>query len=179
MSKYVKNLLIDAMRDRLAGVDHALLVELAGMDANRNCELRKELREREIEVMVIKNSLAGRATEGTPLAAAFEQMEGALAVVWGGEDIVSLAKVVTAMAEKKEYAPFAPRGGVMEGSRITADEVKQISKWPSRAEQLSILSGQILSVGGRLASQLTSVGGALASQIAKKAEGESGEGGDG
>ena len=44
-------------------------------------------------------------------------------------------------------------------------------KWPSRTEQLSLLLGQICSVGGRLNSQLLAAGGALASQIAEKAKG--------
>ena len=54
--------------------------------------LRKQLREKNIQLVMVKNSMARRATEGTPLAAAFESMEGSLAVVWGGEDIISLAK---------------------------------------------------------------------------------------
>ena len=104
------------------------------------------------------------------LAAAFEGVEGTLAIVWGGEDIVSLAKEVTRIAEDKAFEPFAPRGGVMDGTKLTADEVKAVSKWPSRDEQLSILVGQILSPGARLSSQLLGPGGQLASQVKKKSE---------
>ena len=70
---------------------------------------------------MVKNSLARRATEGTPLAPAFEGVEGTLAVVWGGEDIVSLAKEVISIAEDKEFEPFAPKGGVMDGQTLAAD----------------------------------------------------------
>jgi len=70
------------------------------------------------------------------------------------------------------FEPFAARGGVMDGGRLTAEQVRAVSKWPSRQEQLSILSGQILSPGAMLASQLISAGGALASQIKQKGEGE-------
>jgi ribosomal protein L10 len=98
-------------------------------------------------------------------------------VVWGGEDIVWLAKIITKLTEDKNLAPFEARGGVMDGSRLTREQVKEVSKWPSREEQLSILLGQILSPGAMLASQLTSAGGALASQIKQKAEGEGGESG--
>jgi large subunit ribosomal protein L10 len=51
---------------------------------------------------------------------------------------------------------------------MTAPQVDQVSKWPSRTEQWSLLLGQILSPGANLASQLNSVGGALASQIEQK-----------
>ncbi|HWB11932.1 MAG TPA: 50S ribosomal protein L10 [Pirellulales bacterium] len=170
MSKFVKNLITDELRRRLEGVEGALLVSVAGLDANKNSRLRKTLREKNIELMVIKNSLAARATEGTPLAPAFQEMEGSLAVVWGAEDIVSLAKQITALAGDKQYEPFAARGGVMDGSRLTAEEVTAVSKWPSRQEQLSILVGQILSPGATLVAQLSGAGGALASQIKQKGE---------
>ena len=47
----------------------------------------------------------------------------------------------------------------MDGAALSADQVRQVSKWPSRQEQLSILLGQILAPGANLVSQLTSVGG--------------------
>jgi large subunit ribosomal protein L10 len=178
MSKFVKNLISDDLRRRLEGVENALLVSVAGLDANKNSRLRKSLREKNIQLMVIKNSLARRATEGTPLAAAFEEMEGSLAVVWGGEDIVSLAKHVTSMAGEKQYEPFSARGGVMDGSRLSAEQVAAVSRWPSRLEQLSILSGQILSPGATLAAQLTGGGANLASQIKQKGEEEAAAEGD-
>ncbi len=172
MSKFVKNLISDDLRKRLEGVESALLVSVAGLDANKNFRLRKTLREKNINLVVVKNSLARRATEGTPLAPAFEEMEGSLAVVWGAEDVVSLAKEVTRLASDKQFEPFSARGGVMDGGRLTAEQVRAVSKWPSRQEQLSILAGQILSPGAMLASQLISAGGALASQIKQKSEGE-------
>ena len=120
--------------------------------------------------MVVKNSLARRATEGTPLAAAFQGTEGTLAVVWGAEDIISLAKEVTRLDKSDEYEQFAARGGAMDGEHLTAERVREISTWPNREGQLSIVSGQILSPGAQLASQLIGPGGALASQIEKKSE---------
>ena len=49
-------------------------------------------------------------------------------------------------------------------------KIKQVSKWPSRQEQLSLLLGQILSPGAVLAGQLIGMGGALASQIKQRVE---------
>jgi len=178
MSKYVKNLVTDHLRQRLEGVADALLVNVSALDSVRNNRLRMHLRDRNIELMVVKNSLARRATEGTPLGPAFDGLEGSIAVVWGAEDIVSLAKEVTAIIEDKQYQAVTPRGGVIDGSRIAPEQIREVSKWPSRAEMLSIISGQILSPGAQLASQLTGIGGALASQIeqlAKAGEIEAGE----
>ena len=71
-----------------------------------------------------------------------------------------------------QFEKFELRGGVMDREKLSSDRVKEISKWPSRAEQLSLLMGQILAPGANLLSQLTSPGGALASQVKKKSEEE-------
>ena len=172
MSKLVKDLLTDQLKRELDGVQDLILVNVVGLTANRTSALRKALRQKNIKLMVIKNSLARRATEGTQLAPAFEGSEGTLAMVWGASDIVALAKEVVKLSDDKEYAPFLPRGGVMDGSRLQPEEVQAVSKWPSREEQLSIIVGQILSPGARLSSQLIAAGGALASQIKQRGEGE-------
>ena len=178
MSKYVKNLIAGHLRERLDGVNDALLVNVVGLDANANNRLRSDLQSKDINVMVVKNSLAARATEGTLLYSMFDGLTGTAAVCWGGEDIVSLAKEVTRLAKEEEYEAFEPRGGMMDGEPLTAEQVVAVSKWPTRTEQLSILLGQILSPGANLAGQLIGPGGALASQIEQRGE-EDGENEDG
>ena len=170
MSKYVKDLVVQDLKRRLDGVDDAVLVNVVGMEANDTVVLRKQLRDKVIGLLVVKNSLAKRATEGTPLNAAFDGAEGALAVVWGGEDFVSLVKEITKVDKGGGFEKFEPRGGVMDGEHLTPEKVKEISKWPNRMEQLSLLMGQVLAPGANLVSQLTAPGGALASQIKQKSE---------
>jgi large subunit ribosomal protein L10 len=172
MSKYLKNLITDDIKKRLDGVSDLLLIDIAGLEANKNVELRKTFRDKNIHLSLVKNSLARRATEGTSLAPAFEGIQGSAAVVWGGEDVVSLAKEITRLASEKGYEKLIPKGGVMDGSKLSGDDVAKVSKWPSRTEQLSLLVGQILSPGAKLASQLLGPGGKLASQVKKKGEEE-------
>jgi len=172
MSKYVKNLITDHLRNRLTGVNDALLVNMVGLEANANNRLRTELQEKNISIMVVKNSLAARATEGTSLELMFEGHVGTAAICWGSEDIVSLAKEVVRVAKDQAFEAFEPRGGVMDGEQLTAEQVTAVSKWPSRTEQLSLLVGQILSPGANLVSQLGGPAGALASQIEQISEGD-------
>jgi large subunit ribosomal protein L10 len=171
MSKYVKNLVSNDIQKRLQSVNDALLVNMIGMNSSSTYTLRKELRAKKINILVVKNSMAARATAGTPLARLFDGVGGSAAICWGGEDIVALAKSITAVLKSDKFPAFQPRGGVMDGERISADQIAEVAKWPSRTEQLSLLLGQILSVGARLNGQLIAVGGALASQIAEKAKG--------
>jgi large subunit ribosomal protein L10 len=179
MSKYVKNLVSDELKSRLTGVNDLLFVNIAPLSANVNCELRRELRGKDIHLMMVKNSLARRACEGTPLAAGFEGLAGQTAVMWGGQDIVSLAKEFVRLTKEKQYAAIESRGGVMDGARLAPEDVAKVSKWPSRQEQISLLLGQILAPGANLYSQLTSVGGALASQIEQHGKGDEAGSGEG
>ncbi len=175
MSKYVKQLITDDLRQRLEGVHDALLVNVIGLNANTANRLRAELKDKNINILVVKNSLARRATEGTSLAALFaDRVEGSSALCWGSTDIVALAKEITKLSRDDKLPAFQTRGGVMDGERLSADQVDDVSRWPSRDEVLSQLVGQILSPGAKLASQLLGPGGALASQIAERGKGEEG-----
>jgi large subunit ribosomal protein L10 len=170
MSKFVKDLLTRDLRSQLTGVNDALLVNVVGLNSLRTSKLRTELRKKNIKLEVIKNSTARRATEGTPLAPAFEGIEGTMAIVWGADDFVSLTKEIVRLTEAKDFEGFTARGGAMDGAKLSPAQVKDVSKWPSRQEQLSLLVGQNLGPGSKLASQIGGAGAALVSQVKTHAE---------
>jgi large subunit ribosomal protein L10 len=170
MSKQVKGLITGEIQERLKTVQDCVVVNVVGMDAITTTQLRKALREKNISMMVVKNNLARRATEGTSLHPAFTALKGSSAVVYGAEDFVSLVKeIVDIQAREKEFPGFETRGGVMDGEALNPAKVAEVSKWPSRREQLAMLVGQILGPGSQLSAQLKGPGGKLASQIKKKA----------
>ncbi|MDR2441476.1 MAG: 50S ribosomal protein L10 [Planctomycetaceae bacterium] len=175
MSKFVKQLITDTVAKRLDGAQYLILVGLTGIDANKNKNLRANLASKGINLMVIKNSLARRATEGTPLAAAFQNMTGSYALCWGSSDIVSLAKELVKLTKDKTLQGFEIKGAVLDGEALGPEQTVEVSKWPTREEQISILLGQIIGIGAKLSGQFIAIGGALASQIAKLAENNSSE----
>ena len=67
MSKQVKDLIAEDLQ-AAEGVNDALLVNVIGLNSANTFSLRSELRSKNISLLVVKNSLAQRATEGTPLA---------------------------------------------------------------------------------------------------------------
>ena len=173
MSKYVKDLVTRDIRTRLEGVEDAVLVSCVGMDANTTVELRDQLDGKDIKMMVVKNSLAQRATDGTSLGLAFEGTTGQVAVCWGSTDFVSLVKeVVNLDKDNEKFEHFVADVGVMDGEKLDADGLKAVSKWPSREEQISLLSGQMLSTGSQLSGALLGPGKMLNSQIKSKGEGD-------
>lgn len=179
MSKAIKDMLVDDLKGRLHDVGDLIVVSLGKLDAQKTTQLRQALRKKRINLQLVKNSLARRAMVGTSLAPAFEQSAGMLAIAWGGEDVVDLAKELDRLQGIKDYEGFECRGGALDGSRLEAADVKRVAKWPTRSEQLSILSGQISGLAGTLSGQILSAGGALASQIQSRVEDlEKAEGGE-
>ncbi len=170
MSKAIKDMLVDDLKHRLVGVGELIVVSLGTLDAQKTTQLRQQLRKKRISLQLVKNSLARRATAGTPLAPALEKTEGMLAIAWGGEDVVDLAKELDRLTGVKDFEGLECRGGALDGSRLDAGDVKRVAKWPTRTEQLSILSGQILSPGSVLSGQIISAGGNLAGQVATRVE---------
>ena len=170
MSKLIKNMMVDDLKGRLQGVGEVIVVSLGRLDAQKTTQLRQALRKKRISLQLVKNSLARRAMLGTPLEPALEQAEGMLAIAWGAEDVVDLAKELDRLTGVKDFEGFECRGGALDGARLGADDIKKVAKWPTRQEQLSILSGQISSLAGTLAGQIVSAGGTLAGQISQRAD---------
>jgi ribosomal protein L10 len=170
MSKFVKKLISRDIANRLDGVNDAIVANIVGMTGNENYTIRKTLRDQGLGLMVVKRSLAAMATEGTSLRPAFDNQAGSLAVIWGGEDFVSLVRTVTKLADSGTFAKFEIKGGVMDGEALTAEQVKKVSKWPSRQEQISMLVGQILSPGATLSGQLVGPARKIAGQVKKMIE---------
>ena len=170
MSKVIKDMLVDGLKRRLQDVGEVIVVSLGTLDAQKTTTLRQTLRKKRIELQLVKNSLARRAMADTPLAPAMDDSAGMLAIAWGGEDIVDLAKELDRLQGVKEFEGFECLWGALDGAHLGADDVKRVAKWPTRGEQLSLLSGQISSLGAVLSAQIISAGGTLAGQIASRVE---------
>jgi large subunit ribosomal protein L10 len=173
MSKFVKQLVTRDIAKKLQGVGDAVMVSTLGMDAITTNQLRGELSEKKIHLMMVKNSLGRRAAEGTTLAPMFEGASGPVAICWGSTDFVALVKELVKLdKDAGKFSKFKAEGGVLDGERLNPEQLKAVSKWPSREEQISILVGQILSPGAKLSGALLGPGAKLASQIKKKGEEE-------
>jgi large subunit ribosomal protein L10 len=172
MSKYVKQLLVDGLQNRLKNVSALMLVGFNGLNAHKTHALRETLASKNIRMMVVKNSVARRATEGTSLAAGFNTLEGSYALCWSDGDVVSLAKEIVKLSKDRQFQEFAVKGAVIDGEPYDAKTAVEVSKWPTREEQISLLVGQIVGVGSTLSGQFIAAGGALASQVEKIADKE-------
>lgn len=168
MSKYVKNLLIESVRAELGETRDMLVVDTSRMDANATNRWRGALREKSIRALTVQNSLARKALNDLGVSALDPVLKGPSTLIWGGEDIVALSKEISKWA--KEIDQLEIKGGALEGTSLTADDVDKLSKSPSREELIGQIVGMALSPGATLSAALLGIGGKLASQIEKISE---------
>ena len=175
MSKYVKGIIIEYLRQQFQGVENALIVDVQGLNGNQSCLLRRILREQGIRLMVVKNSLARLATRDTPLGPLFEGLDGPAAVVWGGEDIVAVAKAVVSLVKDKEgrFESLTIRRGIVDGTVYDAAGVEEVSRWPSRQDLLAQIAGTLLAPYRQVASCIQSPGAQLASCVEQQSKEDS------
>jgi large subunit ribosomal protein L10 len=126
---------IDALRQEFVKAGHALLVGFQGLTVEKDQQLRRQLREAQLSYRVVKNTLARRAVEGTPLAGLRDRFVGATAIAYSQRDPVALAKVLTKFA--KENALFTFKAGVVEGRVIAVKDIDALATMPSKEELIS------------------------------------------
>src|SRR4051812_36897224 len=99
MSKKVKSLIQRDVEARLKDVDGVAVINPRGIDATKNNAIRRNLREKGVRMLVVKNTLAKRAVEKTKLNGFDKLLDGPSAVIFGKASISTIARLL--MAEKK------------------------------------------------------------------------------
>ena len=160
MSKKVKSLIERETASRLKGVDAVAVINPRGINAIKNNLIRRRLHEKGLRMMVVKNTLARRATEGTPLNGFEKLLDGPSAVIYGKESLPTIARAV--LDEKKADDTLELRGVYFAGEIYPgAKGVEQVSKLPTREEAIGQILSAILGPGARLAGALKGPGGKL------------------
>jgi large subunit ribosomal protein L10 len=126
---------VELLKQELADVPHAILVNFSGLDVAGATDLRRRLREEQAQFRVVKNTLALRAIAELPLGEVQEAFEGQTAIAYTSENVVSLAKVLSEFTKEHETPTF--KAGVVDGLPIDAEQFEQIAKLPSREELIA------------------------------------------
>ena len=159
MSKPLKRLMSDSLRQRYSKVDSACVVDLTGLDVQKTQQIRRELAGKRIRLEVVKNSLARLAFRESPLGPLADRLTGPCALATGGDSIVAVAKALVHWA--KEFSQITLKQAMFEGDPELLT-IEKLSKMKSRLEIIGELAGLIGSPGRALAGCIQSPGGKIA-----------------
>ncbi len=134
---------IDAVaeiKDRLERAAMVISTNYRGLNVKEMHDLRRKLREGNLEVSVIKNSLLKLAADQSERSEFMEIVEGPTALAIAYEDIVEGAKAIMDYA-KSAPSGFAIRGAFMDGQILTEKDVAALSTIPPKPVLIAQIVG--------------------------------------
>lgn len=154
MDKKGKQEELNSLKADFKDSNHAFLIGFQGLNVANDTVLRSEMRKNNVKYKVVKNTLAQKASDGTPLQALQKSFTGPTAVAIF-DDPVTLAKLVSKFA--KDYAQFKFKAGIVEGRVISANDLEALVNMPSKEQLLSKIMFLINSGAQRLATATSGV----------------------
>jgi len=164
MSKYVKGLLQKDLEKKFTDLDDFLVLETRGVNGNENNEMRGVLKEKGINLAVVKNVLMRRVLDSLGMSAAINLfLAGPCTVAYGGDSVVDVAKECVDWSKKIEAINL--KGAFVDGSIMDSKGATGLAKLPSRAELQGTVVMLAKSPGANLSGAISSPGGLIAGCI--------------
>lgn len=142
MLKSKKTDLIKDIEEKFSGNSLLVFTEFKGLNMTDTSELRDTLRKEGMQLKVVKNTLALKASQKAGLKETEKLLSGPTAVVMGkGDPSVQTKTLVNYLKSSK--IPVTIKGGFLDGKQLTLDELVGISQLPGREALAARLLGQL------------------------------------
>jgi len=160
VSKAKKMEQVEELSGELKDVSSMVVATYSKLTVEKDYELRKALRATGAKYRVVKNTLAERASKGTKVEEALQNLSGVTSIAYTQGDPVALAKALAKYA--KDNPEFTFKAGVVEGRVISIKEIEALATMPSKEEIYSKLLFLISAPAQRLVTVMNAVGRNLA-----------------
>ncbi len=115
-------------------------VDYKGISVPQAAELRAKLRDADATFKVVKNSLTERAADQAGVDALKALLEGPTALTFVRGDVAVAAKAIADYGRATQLLPF--KGGFMDGAALDPEQIRALSRLPSR----EVLYGQLVGI---------------------------------
>lgn len=122
---------------RVSGALYMILADYTGMDMPLTNEFKSTLRASGASFNVVKNRMLNRAL---PVDVS-GLLKGQTAMIYGEGDVVEIAKIIKKFTAKKKMPVV--KGGIVEGKAVTAEDMVELAKLPSKDVMRAILLGTL------------------------------------
>lgn len=129
------------LAEKLGRMKSAVLTDYRGLTVAQLESLRRALRQEGIDYVVVKNTLARRASDQAGLSELNPHLVGPTAIAISYQDLSAPARILMEYARTNRRQEMV-RGGIAEGNVLSPAEVRQLAELPSR----DILMSQLLAV---------------------------------
>ena len=164
-----KKKLVEELKEKIGAAQSIVIVDYKGLTVFEDTELRKTLREANVEYRVLKNRLMQKALNELGYTEFDEALNGPTAVAFAMTDPAAPAKILLESADKTKKVSV--KCGMVDGAYITPDGVKELATLPSKEVLIAKLLGTMSAPISGLARVLNETISGLArvlNQIAEK-----------
>lgn len=133
---------VQGLNEKFGRAKAAVIADYQGISSPEMTQLRAHMRERSVEFLVIKNTLAKLAAKNTSFEVLDEDFKGPVSLVVSYEDAVAPAKALADYGKTDPEKEPEILCGMVEGKKITSAQVKALSNLPPK----EVMIAQLLSV---------------------------------
>lgn len=145
-----KKAIVAELKETLSESQLAVVIDFKGLSVAQMTDLRGRLQETDAVCKVTKNTLMRIAVEGDETWESMtEFLEGSSAFLFAKDDFGTAIKAYQAF--QKDTKKTELRGGVLEGQKLSADEVKALTELPTKEELIARIAAAINSIPTKLA----------------------------
>jgi large subunit ribosomal protein L10 len=159
---------VDKLTKDLQKVSSLIVTTYSKLTVAQDFELRKTLRSSGAKYAVVKNTLVERASKGTKVEGALQNLSGVTSIAYTAGDPVALAKALSKYA--KDNPEFTFKSGVVEGRVISVKDIESLANMPSKEEIYSKLLFLLNAPAQRLVTVLNATGRDLAVVVGQGVE---------
>ena len=134
-----KQAIVAALTEKLQGSVAGVIVDYSGITVAEDTEMRRKLRENNVDYSVVKNTLLRFAINNSGLTELDSLLNGTTSLAVSVDDPVAPAKIIKEYADKLNDR-FEIKGGFMDGKVISLEEVNALASIPA----LPVLQAQVL-----------------------------------
>lgn len=138
MNRDQKTAVVEEIAGQIQSAQAIFAVDYRGITVAQVADLRSRLNEADARLRVVKNSLSERAADQAGAENLKPMLVGPTALAFVEGDAALAAKALNDVARQLNLLEF--KGGLMDGSVLTADEVRSIARLPSR----DVLNAQLV-----------------------------------
>ena len=138
-----KKAVVESLTGKIKEATSVVFVDYKGITVAQACELRKLFRDADVEYTVVKNTLTRFATKNVGYD--FDEvLNGTTAMASTTGDPIAPARIVCEFAKKNKLKTLSIKGGVVEGSVLSADELNKFGELPSKNALVAQVLGTFL-----------------------------------
>ena len=138
-----KKAVVDALAEKLKNSSAAVFVDYKGINVAQDTELRNQFRAAGVEYSVVKNTLTRFAANKIGYSEFDELLNGTTSLACTTGDPIAPARIVCEFAKKTKDL-IKIKGGLIEGSVLSAEELNAFGELPSKDALLSQVLGTFL-----------------------------------